>query len=135
MVSSKISVPKNRFQVLSPVDLSALRGEPDKPEVVTDTCKVCHLQHERPVVFHEPILVDSSSSSNTEDEISDLDSMPELEDETNLDDVEIPVWLIPQGVVITFRGGQVTFEREQGPPWQEVLAQMVEEQNQTIGDN
>ena len=80
MVSSKISVNKNRFQVLSLVDLSALRGEPDKPEVVTDTCKVCHLQHERPVVFHEPILVDSSSSSNTEDEISDLDSMPELED-------------------------------------------------------
>ena len=57
----------------------------------------------------------------------DLDSMPELEDETNLDDVEIPVWLIPHGVVITFRGGQVTFEREQGPPWQKVLVQMKEE--------
>ena len=105
MVSSKTSVPKNRFQVLSLVDLSALRGEPDKPEVVTDTCKVCHLQHERPVVFHEPISADSNSSSSTGDENNDLDSMPELEDETDLDDVEIPVWLIPQGVVITFRGG------------------------------
>ena len=53
VVSPKTLVPKNRFQVLSPVDLSALRGETDKPEVFTDTCKVCHLQHERPVVFHE----------------------------------------------------------------------------------
>ena len=61
--------------------------------------------------------------------------MPELEDETNLDDMEIPVWLIPQGVVITFRGGRVTLEREQGPPWQEVLTQMIEEQNQIIEDN
>ena len=91
--------------MLSPVDLSALRGEPDQPEVDTDTCKVCHLQHERPVVFHESISADSSSSSSTGDENNDLDSMPELEDETDLDDVEIPVWLISQGVVITFRGG------------------------------
>ena len=65
------------------------------------------------------------------EEGSDLDSMPELEDEINLDTLEIPVWLIPQGVVVNFRNGRVTFETEQGPPWQEVLAQMLEEQNQT----
>ena len=27
------------------------------------------------------------------------------------------------------------FEREQGPPWQEVLTQMLEEQNQTAENN
>ena len=69
------------------------------------------------------------------DEGSDLDSMPELEDETNLDVVEIPLWLIPNGVVVTFRGGRVIFKREQGPPWQEVLTQMLEEQNSILGDN
>ena len=42
--------------------------------------------------------------------------------------VEIPLWLIPNGVLVTFRGRRVTFEREQGPLWQEVLAQMLEEQ-------
>ena len=102
--------------MLSPVDLSALRSEPAKPEVTTDTCRVCHIQHERPVAFHEQISSNSSSSSSTGDgneinelpiveEDTDLDSMPELEDETNLDDVEIPVWLIPHGVIVTLRGG------------------------------
>ena len=27
------------------------------------------------------------------------------------------------------------FEREQGPPWQDVLTQMLEEQNLILGDN
>ena len=40
-----------------------------------------------------------------------------------------------QGVMVTFRGGRVIFEREQGPPWQDVLTQMLEEQNSTLGDN
>ena len=61
--------------------------------------------------------------------------MPELEDETNLDLVEIPWWLIPNGVMVNFRGGRVIFEREQGPPWQDVLTQMLEEQNSTSGGN
>ena len=34
-----------------------------------------------------------------------------------------------------FSGGRVIFEREQGPPWQDVLTQMLEEQNSTLGDN
>ena len=46
--------------------------------------------------------------------------MPELEDATNSDTVEIPLWLIPNGAMVTFRGGRVIFEREQGPPWQDV---------------
>ena len=66
---------------------------------------------------------------------SDVDIMPELEDVTNSDTVEIPLWLIPNGVMVTFRGGRVIFEREQGPPWQDVLTQMLEEQNSILGDN
>ena len=66
---------------------------------------------------------------------SDLDSMPELEDDIDVSNIEIPLWLIPQGVMITFRGGRMVFEREQGPPWQEVLAQMLEEQEATATDN
>ena len=61
--------------------------------------------------------------------------MPELEDETNLDSVKIPLWRIPNGVVATFPGGRVIFEREQGPPWQDVLTQMLGEQNSILGDN
>ena len=66
---------------------------------------------------------------------SDVDSIPELEDVTNSDTVEIPLWLIPNGVMVTFRGGRVIFEREQGPPWQDVLTQMLEEQNSASEDN
>ena len=104
------------------------------------------MQHERPVVFHEVILSDSSSSGETEnpnevqelpvvEEDSDLDSMPELEDEVDVGTIEIPLWLIPHRVLVTFRGGRVTFEREQGPPWQEVLAQMLEEQELATESN
>ena len=68
-------------------------------------------------------------------EDSDLDSMPELEDEVDMGTIEIPLWLIPNRFLVTFRGRQVTFEREQGPPWQEVLAQMLEEQELVTENN
>ena len=98
------------------------------------------------MLFHELVSgssVSSSSVGNNDetlelpvaDEESDIDSMPELEEETNLGSVEIPLWLIPNGVMVTFRGGRVVFEREQGPPWQDVLTQMLEEQNLILGDN
>ena len=118
--------------------------EAEKAEsgVSTDTCKVSYIQPERPVAFHEFIPSESSSASEIEnpndahespvrEEDSDLDSMPELEDEVDLDTLQIPVWLIPHGVIVNFRNGRVTFETEQGPPWQEVLTPMLEEQNQT----
>ena len=112
----------------------------------TDVCKLTRIEPERPVLFHELISGSSASSSTVENhsetlelpvghEESDLDSMPELEDVPNLDSIEIPLWLIPNGVMITFRGGRVFFEREQGPPWQEVLAQMIEEQDSILEDN
>ena len=143
-VSLKIRKPVPTSEVVPPIDLNALEAEGSKLEPITGTCEVSHIMHERPVAFHEFIPISSSSSSeveilNREQELpvgwndSDLDSMPELEDETTLDSIEIPLWLIPNGVLVTFRGGRVVFEREQGPPWQEVLAQMLEEQNTTEG--
>ena len=98
------------------------------------------------MLFHELISGSSASSSSVGNnnetlelpvghEGSDLDSMPELEDVPNLDSIEIPLWLIPNGVMVTFRAGRVFFEREQGPPWQEVLAQMIEEQDSILEDN
>ena len=132
--------------MLTPVDLDALEVKDTELDLPTDVCKLSHIEHERPLLFHELVSgssVSSSSVGNNDETLeipvvdggSDVDSMPELEDETNLDLVEIPWWLIPNGVMVTFQGGRVIFEREQGPPWQDVLTQMLEEQNSILGDN
>ena len=145
-VPQRILSPIYSPEVLTPVDLDALEIKDTELDLPTDVCKLSHIEHERPVLFHELISGSSASSSsvgnNNEtlellvvDGESDVDSMPELEDEANLDLVEIPLWLIPSGVMVTFRGGRVIFEREQGPPWQDVLTQMLEEQSSILGDN
>ena len=144
--SLKILTPILSPRVLTPIDLDTLEVKDTELDLPTDVCKLTHIGHERPVLFHELVSGSSVSSSsvgnNNEtlelpvaDEGSDIDSMPELEDETNLDSVEIPLWLIPNGVMVTFQRGRVIFEREQGPPWQDVLTQMLEEQNLILGDN
>ena len=144
--SLKILTPILSPRVLTPIDLDALEVKDTELDLPTDVCKLTHIGHERPVLFHELVSGSSVSSSsvgnNNEtlelpvaDEGSDIDNMPELEDETNLDSVEIPLWLIPDGVMVTFRRGRVIFEREQGPPWQDVLTQMLGEQNLILGDN
>ena len=144
--SLKILTPILSPRVLTPIDLDALEVKDTELDLPTDVCKLTHIEHERPVLFHELVSGSSVSSSsvgnNNEtlelpvaDEGSDIDSMPELEDETNLDSVKIPLWLIPNGVMVTFRRGRVIFEREQGTPWQDVLTQMLEEQNSMLGDN
>ena len=144
--SLRILMPIHSPEVLTPVDLDALEVKDPELDLSTDVCKLSHIDHERPVLFHELISGSSVSSSSVEDnnetlespvvdEGSDLDSMPELEDVPNLDLVEIPLWLIPNGVMVTFRGGRVIFEREQGPPWQEVLIQMLEEQDSIFEDD
>ena len=144
--SLKILTPILSPRVLTPIDLDALEVKDTELDLPTDVCKLTHIGHERPVLFHELVSGSSVSSSsvgnNNEtlelpvaDEGSDIDSMPELEDETNLHSVEIPLWLIPNGVMVTFQRGRVIFEREQGPPWQGVLTQMLEEQNSILGDN
>ena len=141
----RILTPKHSPEVLIPVDLNVLEIKDTELDLSTDVCKLSHIEHKRPVLFHELISGSSASSSsignNNETlklpvvgEGSDVDSMPELEDETDLDSVEIPLWLIPNGVMVTFQGGRVIFEREQGPPWQDVLTQMLEEQNSILGD-
>ena len=144
--SLRILTPLYSPRVLTPVDLDALEAKDPELELPIDVCELSHIDHERPVLFHELISGSSVSSSSVENnsetlelpvghEESDLDSMPELEDVPNLDSIEIPLWLIPNGVMVTFRGGRVFFKREQGPPWQEVLAQMIEEQDSTLEDN
>ena len=141
-VSLRVLTPIHLPRVLTPIDLDALKIEDTELDFPTGVCKLSHIEHERPVLFHELISgssVSSSSVGNNNENLelpeSYLDSMPELEDETNLDSVEIPLWLIPNGVMVTFRGGRVIFERDQGPPWQDVLTQMLEEQNSILGDN
>ena len=144
--SLRILTPIHSPKVLTPVDLDALEVKDTELDLPTDVCKLSHIEHERPLLFHELVSgssVSSSSVGNNDETLeipvvdggSDVDSMPELEDETNLDLVEILWWLIPNGVMVTFRGGRVIFEREQGPPWQDVLTQMLEEQNSILGDN
>ena len=144
--SLKILTPILSPRVLTPIDLDAFEVRDAELDFPTDVCKLTRIEPERPVPFHELISGSSASSSSVENnsetlelpvghEESDLDSMPELEDVPNLDSIEIPLWLIPNGVMVTFRGGRVFFEREQGPPWQEVLAQMIEEQDSTLEDN
>ena len=144
--SLKILTPILSPRVLTPIDLDALEVEDTEGNLPTDVCRLAHTEHERPLLFHELVSGSSVSSSSVENnnetlelpvvgEGSDVDSMPELEDETNLDSVEIPLWLIPNGVMVTFRRGRVIFEREQGTPWQDVLTQMLEKQNSILGDN
>ena len=144
--SLKILTPILSPRVLTPIDLDALEVRDTELDFPTDVCKLTRMEPERPVLFHELISGSSASSSSVENnsetlelpvghEESDLDSMPELEDVPNLDSIEIPLWLIPNGVMVTFRGGRVFFEGEQGPPWQEVLARMIEEQDSMLEDN
>ena len=144
--SLKILTPIHSPRVLTPIDLDALEVKDIEVDLPTDVCKLTQIEPERPVLFHELVSGSSVGSSSVENnsetlelpvghEESDLDSMPELEDVPNLDSVEIPLWLIPNGVMVTFRAGRVFFEREQGPPWQEVLAQMIEEQDSILEDN
>ena len=144
--SLRVLTPIHSPEVLTPIDLDALEVKDPELDLPTDVCKLSHIDHERPVLFQELVSGSSVGSSSVENnnetlespvvgEGSDVDSMPELEDVTNLDTVEIPLWLIPNGVMVTFRGGRVIFEREQGPPWQDVLTQMLEEQNSASEDN
>ena len=63
----QIPIPTGPPRVLTPVDLNSLKAEEIELETNTDVCRVEHIQHERPVAFHEFIPEDLSSSSDTED--------------------------------------------------------------------
>ena len=112
-VPQKILTPIYSPEVLTPVDLDILEIRDIELDLSTDVCKLSHKEHERPVLFHESISGSSASLSSVGNnnetleltvvgEGSDIDSMPELEDETNLDPVGVPLWLIPNGVMVTF---------------------------------
>ena len=111
--SLRILIPIHSPEVLTPVDLDPLEVKDTDLDLPTDVCKLTRIEHERPVLFHESISGSSASLSSVENnndtlelpvvgEESDVESMPELEDETNLDLVKIPLWLIPNGVMVTF---------------------------------
>ena len=111
--SLRILTPIHSPRILTPIDLDALEAEDTELNLPTDVCRLSCIEYERPVLFHELILgnsVSSSSVGSTNEilelpvvgEESDVDSMPELEDVPSLDSVEIPLWLIPNGVMVTF---------------------------------
>ena len=104
--SQRFLVPVGPPEALTPRDLDI---QEDKSKVRTYICQTGQIQHERPVVFHEVISSGLSSSSDIENpneaqelpvvgEDSDLDNMPELEDEVDIGTIEIPLWLILNGV-------------------------------------
>ena len=111
--SLRVLTPIHSPEVLTPIDLDTLEVKDPELDLPTDVCKLSHIDHERPVLYHELISGSSVSSSSVENnneilespvvgEGSDVDSVPELEDATNSDTVEIPLWLIPNGVMVTF---------------------------------
>ena len=111
--SLRILTPIHSPRALTPVDFDALEVKDTDLDFPTDVCKLSCIEHERPLLFHELVSSSSASSSsvgNNDEALelpvveggSDLDSMPELEDAPNLDLVEIPLWLIPNGVMVTF---------------------------------
>ena len=112
-VPQRILTPTHSPEVLTPVDLNVLEIKDTELDLSTDVCKLSHIEHERPVHFYELISGSSASSSSVGNnnetlelpvvgEGSDVDSMPEQEDEPHLDSVEIPLWLIPNGIMVTF---------------------------------
>ena len=114
--SLKILTPIPSPRVLTPIDLDALEIEDTDLDLPTDVCKLSCIEHERPVLFHELISGSSASSGSVENnnevlespvvgEGSDVESMPELEEAANLDSVEIPLWLIPNGVMVKYPMG------------------------------
>ena len=63
---SKIPILAHPHRTLAPIDLDALEVRETEEQVETDVCRVCHIQHERLVAFHEVIPEDIDSISTTE---------------------------------------------------------------------
>ena len=86
--SLRVLTPIHSPEVLTPVDLDALKVKGTELDLPTDVCELSHIEHERPVLFHELISGSSVCSSSVEnnneileppvvDEEGDVDSMPE----------------------------------------------------------
>ena len=63
-VPQRILIPIHSPEVLTPVDLNALEIKDTELDLPTDVCKLSHIEHERPVLFHEFILGSSASLSS-----------------------------------------------------------------------
>ena len=131
--SLRYMVPMGSPETLKPEDLDVTET---RSEVRTDTCQVHCIHPRRPVAFQEfiPIGFSSSSSSRSSsafDEIghsnetqelsvvagdSDLDSMPELEDDIDSNNIEIPLWLIPGGLWLFLEGEEWSLRESKGHP-------------------
>ena len=61
-----ILTPIHSPEVLTPVDLNTLEIKDTESVLPTDVCKLSHIEHERPVLFHEMIPGSSASSSSIE---------------------------------------------------------------------
>ena len=59
--SLRILTPIHSPRILTPIDLDALEVEDTELDLPTDICKLSHIEHERPVLFHE--LISGSSVS------------------------------------------------------------------------
>ena len=86
--SLRILTPIHPPEALTPVNLDTLEVKDTELDLPTDVCRLSHIEHERPLLFHELVSGSSASSSsvgnNNEtlelpfvEEGSDVDSMPE----------------------------------------------------------
>ena len=62
--SQRILTPIHSPEVLTPVDLDALEVKDTELDLPTDVCKLTHIEHERPLLFHELVSGSSVSSSS-----------------------------------------------------------------------
>ena len=61
-----IWIPLDSSRTLTPINLDTVETKKAESEVRTDICKVCHIQPERPVAFHEFISSETSSAGEIE---------------------------------------------------------------------
>ena len=89
-VPQRILTPIHSPKVLTPVDLDTLEIRNTELDLPTDVCKLSHIEHERPVLFHELVSGSSASLSSIEN-INETLELPVVEEGSDLDSVEIPL--------------------------------------------
>ena len=72
--SLRVLTPIHSPEVLTPIDLDTSEVKDPELDLPTDVCKLSHIDHERPVLFHELISGSSVSSSSVENNNEILES-------------------------------------------------------------
>ena len=85
-VPQRILTPIHSPEVLTAVDLNALEIKDTELDLPTDVCKLSHIEHERPVLFHE-LVSDSSASSSSIENINETLELPVVDEGSDLDTV------------------------------------------------